>query len=147
MVTSLFKPNVIAHRGASGYLPEHTLEAKIVAHWQGADYLEQDVVATEGTRGLVAALLLRAHDPRGLFGAPLELRKKLGRHHADLVEYAPAEALASVGELADVLVRGRLALPALDRDGPPVVDGEALDLRSHGVLEGQSHELHAVVPA
>ena len=46
MATSLFKPNVIAHRGASGYLPEHTLEAKIVAHWQGADYLEQDVVAT-----------------------------------------------------------------------------------------------------
>ena len=46
MVTSIFKPNVIAHRGASGYLPEHTLEAKIVAHWQGADYLEQDVVAT-----------------------------------------------------------------------------------------------------
>ena len=46
MVTSAFKPKVIAHRGASGYLPEHTLEAKIVAHWQGADYLEQDVVAT-----------------------------------------------------------------------------------------------------
>ena len=46
MVTSTFKPKVIAHRGASGYLPEHTLEAKIVAHWQGADYLEQDVVAT-----------------------------------------------------------------------------------------------------
>ena len=46
MATSLFEPKVIAHRGASGYLPEHTLEAKVVAHWQGADYLEQDVVAT-----------------------------------------------------------------------------------------------------
>jgi glycerophosphoryl diester phosphodiesterase len=40
------KPKIIAHRGASGYLPEHTLESKLVAHWQGADYLEQDVVAT-----------------------------------------------------------------------------------------------------
>lgn len=39
-------PLVIAHRGASGYLPEHTLEAKVLAHAQGADYLEQDVVAT-----------------------------------------------------------------------------------------------------
>src|SRR5690554_7145662 len=39
-------PFVIAHRGASGYLPEHTLEAKALAYGQGADYLEQDVVAT-----------------------------------------------------------------------------------------------------
>jgi glycerophosphoryl diester phosphodiesterase len=37
---------VIAHRGASGYLPEHTLEGKALAYGQGADYLEQDVVAT-----------------------------------------------------------------------------------------------------
>lgn len=40
------KPLVIAHRGASGYLPEHTLPAKALAHAMGADYLEQDVVAT-----------------------------------------------------------------------------------------------------
>jgi glycerophosphoryl diester phosphodiesterase len=37
---------VIAHRGASGYLPEHTLVGKALAHGLGADYLEQDVVAT-----------------------------------------------------------------------------------------------------
>jgi glycerophosphoryl diester phosphodiesterase len=37
---------VIAHRGACGYLPEHTLEAKALAYGMGADYLEQDVVAT-----------------------------------------------------------------------------------------------------
>jgi glycerophosphoryl diester phosphodiesterase len=40
------RPIVIAHRGASGYLPEHTLEAKSLAHGMGADYLEQDVVLT-----------------------------------------------------------------------------------------------------
>jgi len=39
-------PVVIAHRGASGYLPEHTLESKAYAHALGADYLEQDVVLT-----------------------------------------------------------------------------------------------------
>ena len=39
-------PIVIAHRGASGYLPEHTLAAKVLAYGQGADFLEQDVVAT-----------------------------------------------------------------------------------------------------
>ena len=30
-------PIVIAHRGASGYLPEHTLAAKALAHGLGAD--------------------------------------------------------------------------------------------------------------
>lgn len=39
-------PLVIAHRGASAYLPEHTLAAKGLAHEMGADYLEQDVVAS-----------------------------------------------------------------------------------------------------
>ena len=38
---------VIAHRGASGYLPEHTLAAKAVAHAMGADYIEQDVVLSK----------------------------------------------------------------------------------------------------
>jgi len=35
-------PLVIAHRGASGYLPEHKLAAKAMAYGQGADYIEQD---------------------------------------------------------------------------------------------------------
>ncbi len=39
-------PIVIAHRGASGYLPEHTLAAYTLAHSQGADYIEQDLVLT-----------------------------------------------------------------------------------------------------
>jgi len=40
-------PVVIAHRGASGYLPEHTLEAKAMAHAMGADFIEQDIVFTK----------------------------------------------------------------------------------------------------
>jgi len=35
---------IIAHRGASGYLPEHTLQAKVLAAAMGADYIEQDIV-------------------------------------------------------------------------------------------------------
>ena len=38
---------VIAHRGASGYLPEHTIAAKAMAYAQGADYIEQDLVMTK----------------------------------------------------------------------------------------------------
>jgi len=41
------KKLVIAHRGASGYLPEHTLAAKAMAYAQGADYIEQDLVLTK----------------------------------------------------------------------------------------------------
>lgn len=40
-------PLVIAHRGASGYLPEHTLEAKALAYGMKPDYIEQDVVMTK----------------------------------------------------------------------------------------------------
>lgn len=45
--TTLRTPIVIAHRGASGYLPEHTLAAKAMAHAMGADYIEQDVVLSK----------------------------------------------------------------------------------------------------
>lgn len=37
---------VIAHRGASGELPEHTMAAYMRAIEQGADYIEPDLVAT-----------------------------------------------------------------------------------------------------
>jgi glycerophosphoryl diester phosphodiesterase len=41
------KPFVIAHRGASGYFPEHTLAAKAAAFVMGADIIELDVVLTK----------------------------------------------------------------------------------------------------
>lgn len=40
-------PIVIAHRGASGYLPEHTLESAAFAYALGADFIEQDVVLSK----------------------------------------------------------------------------------------------------
>lgn len=40
------EPIVIAHRGASGYVPEHTLAAYWLAIEQGADYVEPDLVST-----------------------------------------------------------------------------------------------------
>ncbi|MEU7956588.1 glycerophosphodiester phosphodiesterase [Micromonospora humida] len=47
------RPLVIAHRGASGYRPEHTLEAYRLAIRMGADYIEPDLVSTRD-RVLVA---------------------------------------------------------------------------------------------
>ncbi|WP_272150835.1 glycerophosphodiester phosphodiesterase [Tenacibaculum aiptasiae] len=38
---------VVAHRGASGYLPEHTMEAKAMAYAMNPDYIEQDLVLSK----------------------------------------------------------------------------------------------------
>ncbi|WP_372793926.1 glycerophosphodiester phosphodiesterase [Lutibacter sp.] len=38
---------VIAHRGASGYLPEHTLPAKAMAYGMNVDFIEQDIVLSK----------------------------------------------------------------------------------------------------
>jgi glycerophosphoryl diester phosphodiesterase len=45
-MSSLGRPIVIAHRGASGYAPEHTLVSYFIAIEQGADYIEPDLVMT-----------------------------------------------------------------------------------------------------
>ena len=44
---------VIAHRGASGYLPEHTIPAKAMAYAQGAHFIEQDLVMSKDDRVIV----------------------------------------------------------------------------------------------
>jgi glycerophosphoryl diester phosphodiesterase len=50
-------PLVIAHRGASGYLPEHTLEAYKKAIEMGANYIEPDLVMTKDGH------LIARHEP------------------------------------------------------------------------------------
>ena len=45
--TEFASPIIIAHRGASGERPEHTLEAYQLAIDQGADYIEPDLVFTK----------------------------------------------------------------------------------------------------
>ncbi len=47
------KKIVIAHRGASGYLPEHTLEAKAMAHAMNVDFIEQDLVLSKDNVAIV----------------------------------------------------------------------------------------------
>jgi glycerophosphoryl diester phosphodiesterase len=51
------RPLVIGHRGASGYLPEHTLEAYALAIELGADFIEPDLVATKD------GVLIARHEP------------------------------------------------------------------------------------
>ena len=62
------RPIVIAHRGASGYLPEHTLEAYKMAIDMGADFIEPDLVATKD-----GALIAR-HEP--MLGATTDVAER-----------------------------------------------------------------------
>ena len=50
-------PLIIGHRGASGYLPEHTLEAYQLAIDQGAEVIEPDFISTKD------GVLIARHDP------------------------------------------------------------------------------------
>ncbi len=47
------KPIIIAHRGACGYLPEHTLAGKAMACAMGADFVELDAILTRDDRAIV----------------------------------------------------------------------------------------------
>ncbi len=52
-VASHLEKIVIAHRGASGYQPQHSLASKQLAFEMGADYIEQDLVLTKDDRLIV----------------------------------------------------------------------------------------------
>jgi len=56
-IPSTKKPLLIAHRGASGYAPEHTLAGYQLAIEQGADFVEQDLQLTKD------GVLICLHDP------------------------------------------------------------------------------------
>jgi glycerophosphoryl diester phosphodiesterase len=51
------KPLVIGHRGAAGYLPDHTLQGYELAIDMGADYIEPDLVSTKD------GVLIARHEP------------------------------------------------------------------------------------
>lgn len=116
-------PLVIAHRGACGYLPEHTFAAKAYAHAVGADCLEQDVVLTRDDVPIVFhdLVLEEVTDVAERFP---------GRARADGHYYAIDFSYAEIGTLA---VHDRV-----EPDGAaawPNRFGERLPLRIHSLAE------------
>jgi len=63
-------PIVIGHRGASGYLPEHTLQGYALAISQGANVIEPDLVLTKD------GVLIARHEP--MIGATTDVEAKFG---------------------------------------------------------------------
>jgi glycerophosphoryl diester phosphodiesterase len=72
-------PLVIGHRGAPGYLPDHTLEGYRLAIRLGADYIEPDLVATKDGH------LIARHEPN--MGATTDVADKFpGRLSTKIVD-------------------------------------------------------------
>jgi glycerophosphoryl diester phosphodiesterase len=62
------QPLVIGHRGASGYLPEHTLESYSKAIELGVDFIEPDLVSTKD------GVLIARHEP--LLGGTTDISER-----------------------------------------------------------------------
>ena len=96
-------PIVIAHRGASGYLPEHTMEAYKLAVQMGADFIEPDLFLTKDKvliarhdRSLNATTdvaTVAAGDP-DLFAKGVEVNG-VRQYYIDNLDYADVQKLTA----------------------------------------------------
>lgn len=78
-VKKLRIPILIAHRGASGYLPEHTLQSYALAIELGADYVEPDLVSTKD------GVLIARHEPNIINTTDIKTRPEFARYKRKVV--------------------------------------------------------------
>lgn len=110
--TDVPNPLVIAHRGASGMLPEHTLAAYRLAIAQGADFIEPDVVLTRDGE------MIARHEPMLDGTTDVAARFTESRRATKLVDGMPVTAFfASDFTLAEIrTLRAVQAWPGRSRD-------------------------------
>lgn len=104
------KPSlVVAHRGAGGHVPEHTVEAFALAIEQGADAIEPDVISTKD------GVLIARHDPNLAFSTDV----------ASHPEFASRKKKLSVdGELQEGWFAGDFTLAEIKTLGGMSTDAE-----------------------
>jgi len=134
------RPLVIGHRGASGYLPDHTLESYKKAIELGADFIEPDLVATKD------GVLIARHEPNITGTTDVSTRAEFAsRKTKKVVDGVQEEGwFASDFTLAEIKTL-RAIQPMADRDPSfngkyqiPTLD-EVLDLaKSEGVKAGRT---------
>ncbi len=104
------KPLVIGHRGAAGYLPEHTLPGYALAIKLGADYVEPDLVSTKDGH------LIARHEPN--IGGTTDVSRHpefAGRKTTKMVDGVPVtDWFASDFTLAEIRTL-RAVQPMADR--------------------------------
>lgn len=84
------EPIVIGHRGASGYVPEHTLASYWLAIEQGADFVEPDLVSTKD-----GVLVARHENAIAILNADGSVREAT-TDVADRPEFAARKATKSI---------------------------------------------------
>lgn len=120
-------PTVIAHRGASGYRPEHTLAAYRLAIAQGADMIEPDLVCTadgvlvarhENELGRTTDVASRPEFADRLTTTSVDGEQVTGWFSEDFT-FAELRTLCAVERLPDLrpantVYDGRFPVPSLD---------------------------------
>lgn len=104
-------PLVIGHRGAPGYLPDHTIEGYTLAIELGADFIEPDLVATKD------GVLIVRHEPNLIATTNVnDLPQFAGRKRTMSVDGVPEQGFfASDFTLAEIKTL-RAIQPLGDRD-------------------------------
>lgn len=135
------KPLVIAHGGASGYLPEHTLAAYAAAYFMGADVIEPDVVLTRD------GVLICSHDLT--LDSTTDVAEKFpgrarenGKHYAIDFTLAEIKTLEKLGRTGRVRQHGH-AVVTLDEMIALVQSLNASTGRNVGIIpEPKSPSFH-----
>lgn len=111
-------PLVIGHRGAAGYLPDHTLEGYALAIELGADYIEPDLVATKD------GVLIARHEPNIIATTDVADHPEFAARKRVMLVDGAAETgfFASDFTLAEIkTLRAKQPIPA---DRPTQFDGK-----------------------
>ena len=98
--TTTKRPLVIGHRGAPGYLPDHTLEGYALAIKLGADYIEPDLVSTKDGQ------LIARHEPNISATTDVASHPEFAsRKRTAIVDGVDGEGLVRLGLHADARSR------------------------------------------
>jgi len=102
------KPTLIAHRGASGYVPEHTLAAYWLAIEQGADFVEPDLVITKD-----GVLVARHENAIAILNADGSVREAT-TDVVDRPEFAARKTTKTIDGVANTRFDGQFEIPTFE---------------------------------
>jgi glycerophosphoryl diester phosphodiesterase len=111
-------PLVIGHRGAPGYLPDHTLQSYALAIRLGADYIEPDLVATKDGH------LVARHEPNIISTTDVEEHPEFAdRKRTVVIDGGPPEPGFFVSDFTLAELKTLRAIQPLGNERPRQFDG------------------------
>ena len=143
------RPLVIGHRGAAGYLPDHTLQGYQLAIDLGADYIEPDLVSTKDgvliarhEPNMIATTDVASHPEFASQGDRVDRRRPAERRLVRLGLHVQADQDAARGpavRLAPAALQRQVQDPDVRRDPRPRQRNERRLHRTIGVYPETKH--------